>query len=69
MDSDDEYRGKSDKKFHERLREHLKASTLIDDQQSTTGHTTTLDNFNIVGREEQNFVRTIKESHPYQKQR
>ena len=41
--------------------EMLKAPP-IHDHSNTTGHTTTLDNFSIVGREEQNLSRLIKES-------
>ena len=32
------------------------------DHINTTGHTTTIDNFSIVGWEDQNFIGTIKET-------
>ena len=41
---------------------HLKAPSPIHDHSNTTVHTTTLENFSIVGREEQNLSRLIKES-------
>ena len=37
-------------------------SLPIHDHSNTTGHTTSLENFSIVGREEQNLSRLIKES-------
>ena len=48
--------------FGERYKEHLKAPSPIYDHSNTTGHSTTLNNFSIVGREEQNLSRLIKES-------
>ena len=53
----DESAGTCGKKF----KEHLKESSPIYCNQSTTGHTATLDNFNIVAREGQNYARMIKE--------
>ena len=44
------------------FKEHLKAPSPIYDHSNITGHTTTLENFSIVGREEQNLSRVIKES-------
>ena len=43
-------------------REHLKAPSPIYDHSNTTGHTTVLDNFSIVGREYHNLTRLIKEA-------
>ena len=40
----------------------LKAPSPIHDHSNTTGHTTSHENFSIVGREEQNLSRLIKES-------
>ena len=44
------------------LKEHLKAPFPIHDHSKTTGHTANLSNLSIVGREEQNLSRLIKES-------
>ena len=46
----------------ERLKEHLKAPSPICEHSNITGHTTSINNFSIVGREEQNLSRLIKES-------
>ena len=62
MDCDDEYIGESSQTFGERFKEHLKAPSPIYDHQSITGHDTTIDNFSIVGREDQNLIRAIKEA-------
>ena len=43
------------------FKEYLKAPSPVYDHFNTTGHTT-FDNLSIVGRENQNFPRTIKES-------
>ena len=59
---DEEYIGESSRTFGERFREHLKASSLIYDHYNITGHNVTIDNFSIVGREDQNLIRTIKEA-------
>ena len=48
--------------FGERFKEHLKHPSPIYDHSNTTGHNTTLDNFSIVGREDQNLMRLIKEA-------
>ena len=42
--------------------EHLKAPSPIFDHLNITGHNVTIDNFSIVGREDQNLIRTIKEA-------
>ena len=44
------------------FKEHLKAPSPIYDHNNTTGHNTTIENFSIVGREDQNFIRAIKEA-------
>ena len=62
MDCGDEYIGESSRTFGERFKEHLKAPAPIHDHQNITGHDTTIENFNIVGREDQNLIRTIKEA-------
>ena len=54
VECDEEYIGESFRNFSERFKEHLKAPFLIYDHYNTTGHNVTLDNFSIVGREDQN---------------
>ena len=53
MDCDDEYIGGSSRTFVEMFREHLKAPSPIYDHFNITGHNTTIENFSIVGREDQ----------------
>ena len=62
LECDEEYIGETARTFGGRLKEHLKAPSPIYDHSNTTGHTTTINNFSIVGREEQNLSRLIKES-------
>ena len=62
LECDEEYIGETARTFGERFKEHLKAPSPIQDHRNTTDHTTTLNNFSIVGREEQNLSRLIKES-------
>ena len=62
LECDEEYIGETARTFGERLKEHLKAPSHIYDHSNTTGHTTNINNFSIVGREEQNLSRLIKES-------
>ena len=59
---DDEYIGESSRTFGERFKEHLKAPSPIFDHFNTTGHQVSIENFSIVGREEQNLMRAIKEA-------
>ena len=40
----------------------MKAPSLIHDHHNTMGHEMSLDNFSIVGREDHNIARTIKET-------
>ena len=61
MECDEKYIGESSRTFGERFREHLKAPSPIFDHYNITGHNVTIDNFSIVGREDQNLTRTIKE--------
>ena len=58
----EEYIGESSRTFGERFKEHQKAPSTIFDHSNITGHQVTIDNFNIVGREDQNLSRTIKEA-------
>ena len=62
MECDEEYNGESATNFAERFKEHLKAPSLIYDHSNISGHTVTIDNFSILGREDQNLMRTIKEA-------
>ena len=62
VDCDEEYIGESSRTFGERFREHQKAPSPIYDHSSITGHQVTNDNFNIIGREDQNLSRAIKEA-------
>ena len=57
LECDEEYIGETSK-----YREHLKAPSPINDHNNISGHTTSLENFSIVGREENNLSRLIKES-------
>ena len=62
LECDEEYIAETSRTFGERFKKHLKALSPIHDHCNTTGHTTSLENFSIVGREEQNLSRLIKES-------
>ena len=62
VDCDDEYIGESSRTFGERFKEHLKAPSSIYDHYNITGHSTTIENFSIVGREDQNLIRTINKA-------
>ena len=57
-----EYIGESSRTFGERFKEHLKAPSPIYDHFNTTGHNITIENLYIVGREDQNVNRLIKEA-------
>ena len=46
--------------FPERYKEHMKAPSPIHDHHKTTGHD--INNFSIVGTEDQNLARSIKEA-------
>ena len=54
--------GESATTFGQRFKEHIKAPSPIYGLQTTTSHPTTLHDLNIVDREGQSSVRTIKES-------
>ena len=62
VDCEDEYIGESDRTFAERFREHMKSPSPIYDHFNTTGHKVSLENFSIVGREDQSMTRTIREA-------
>ena len=62
VDCEEEYIGESGRTFGERYREHMRAPSPIMDHQNTTGHEVSLDNFSIVGREDNTIARNIKEA-------
>ena len=56
------YTWETSRTFAERLKKHLKEPSPIHNHSNNTGHATTQDNFQIVGREDHGIVRTIKVS-------
>ena len=52
----------SGRTFAERFREHMRAPSPIHDHFNITGHEVSLDNFSLVGREDQSMARTIREA-------
>ena len=62
IDCNEEYIGKSGRTLGERFKEHLKAPSPVFIHQSSHGHETSVENFKIIGREENSLARTIKES-------
>ena len=59
---DEEYQGKTSGTFGERFKESVKEPSPIHNHSNKTGHTTTQNNFQIIGREDHGIARTIKES-------
>ena len=62
VDCGEEYIGESGRTFGERYREHMRSPSPIMDHYNTTGHEVSLENFTIVGREDNNIARNIKEA-------
>ena len=62
VNCEDEYIGESGRTFAERFREHLRSPSPISDHFKTTGHEMSLDNFSIVGRDDQSMTRTIRDA-------
>ena len=62
VDCGEEYIGESGRTFGERYREHMRSPSPIMDHYNTTGHEVSLDNFTIVGRENNNIARNIREA-------
>ena len=62
VDFGEEDIGESSRTFGERYREHMRAQSPIIDHQNTTGHEVSLDNFTIVGREDNSIARNIREA-------
>ena len=58
----EEYTGESARIFAERFKEHQKAPSPIFDHCNISGHNININNFTIVGREDQNLTRAIKEA-------
>ena len=58
----EEYIGESARNFAERFKEHQKTPSPIFDHCNTTSHNININNFTIVGREDQNLTRAIKEA-------
>ena len=58
VDCNEEYIGESGRTFGERFKEHLKAPSPIFIHQSNSGHETSMEIFNIIGKEENNLART-----------
>ena len=57
-----EYIGGTSRSLWEWHKEHLKGPSPIHAHIQQTGHNTTSNNFNIIGREDRDLVRTIKEA-------
>ena len=62
IDCEEEYIGESSITFEERYKEHLKAPSPIHEYQNSTGHIISVENFNIIGREDYNMARAVKEA-------
>ena len=58
----EEYIGETSRTLGGRYKEHLKEPSPIHVHSTQTGHTTSADNFNIPGREDQGLTGLIKES-------
>ena len=61
IDCNEEYIGESGRAFGERYKEHLKAPSPIFIHQSKSGHEVTMDNFRIIGREDNSLARPQQE--------
>ena len=59
---EEEYIGESARTFAEKFKEHQKAHSPIFDHCNISGHNININNFTIVGREDQNHTRAIKEA-------
>ena len=62
VECDEKYIGESAKTFAERFKEYQKAPSPIYDHSIRSDHEGNIGNFSIVGREDQNLIRTIKEA-------
>ena len=59
---DEEYIGESARTFAERFKEHQKSPSPIHDHCNISCHKADINNFSIIGREDQNLTRAIKEA-------
>ena len=59
---EEEYIGESARTFAERFKEHQKSPFPIHDYCNISGHKADINNFSIIGREDQNLTRAIKEA-------
>ena len=59
---EEEYIDESGRTFAETYREHIKALSPIHDNHNTTGQYISIDYFSIVGRDDKNLARSIKET-------
>ena len=59
---EEEYIGESSRTFGERYKEHLKAPSPTYEHQNNAGHTTSVENFKIIGREGHKMARAVKEA-------
>ena len=59
---DKEYIGETARALGDRCKEHLKEPSPIHVHIQHTGHSATADNFNIIGREDRDLAKTIKEA-------
>ena len=62
IDCDEEYIGETSRTLGERYKEHLREPSPIHMHSQLTGCQLSPDNFNIIGRENQNLTWLIKES-------
>ena len=62
VDCEEEYIRESGRTLAERLRECMRVPSPIHDHHNTTGHYLSLENFSIVGKEDQSITRSIKEA-------
>ena len=62
VECDEEYIGESARNFGERFKEHQTSPSPIHDHINISGHTVSIEQFSILAREDQNFLRTIKEA-------
>ena len=62
IDCEEEYIVESSRTFGERYQEHPKAPSPICEHQNNTGHITSVENFKIIGREDHNMGRAVKEA-------
>ena len=59
---EEEYIGESARTFAERFKEYQKSPSPIHDHCNISGHKADINNFSIIGREDQNLTRAIKEA-------